>query len=54
MGPMYRAAVSIHQFMIPDEILWRIAVASLCKSPLHEPSLPMPWMSLAGAVKQDT
>ena len=26
MGPMYRAAVTIHRFMIPDEILWRIAV----------------------------
>ena len=26
MGPMYRATVSITQFMIPDEILWRIAV----------------------------
>ena len=26
MGPMYRTAVTIHQFMIPDEILWRIAV----------------------------
>ena len=26
MGPMYRATVSVTQFMIPDEILWRIAV----------------------------
>ena len=26
MGPMYRATVSVIQFMIPDEILWRIAV----------------------------
>ena len=26
MGPMYRATVSVSQFMIPDEILWRIAV----------------------------
>ena len=26
IGPMYRAAVSVTQFMIPDEILWRIAV----------------------------
>ena len=26
MGPMYRATVSVTPFMIPDEILWRIAV----------------------------
>ena len=26
MGPMHRATVSVTQFMIPDEILWRIAV----------------------------
>ena len=26
MGPMYRATVSVTQFLIPDEILWRIAV----------------------------
>ena len=26
MGPMYRATVSVTQFMIPDKILWRIAV----------------------------
>ncbi len=26
MDPMYRAAVSVNQFVIPDEILWRIAV----------------------------
>ena len=26
MGAMYRATVSVTQFMIPDEILWRIAV----------------------------
>ena len=26
IGPMYRATVSVTQFMILDEILWRIAV----------------------------
>ena len=26
MGPMYRTTVSVTPFMIPDEILWRIAV----------------------------
>ena len=35
MGPMYRATVSVTQFMIPDEILWRIAV--------HWPDLGNHW-----------
>ena len=34
-GPFYRATVVVHQMMIPDEILWRIA--------LHWPDLGHDW-----------
>ena len=37
-GPFYRAAVATHQMMIPDEILWRIA--------LHWPDLGNNWNQL--------
>ena len=44
---MYRATVSVTQFMIPDEILWRIAVYWQYYAGL--PFLPVAWR-LVGAI----